>query len=707
MYLFLLEALAFIIGIVIFLLGLIVYYRDRKSSTNKAFFAMMLAGCGLVFTTIVIEFTLQEDFLIYNAVKLSYSSSILMGMFYLRLCGAFPKKEYKSPLWEKIIYLFSFAVIYVLLFTNWVFTGVREYKVGEIFLMPAKKGVTSNQLAYTLSNLWLVALLAIGIAILISKIKKAKGVERLQLQYLLLGTGIFSLYGLLVGPVATFLTQSPFMAYLNPYGLIFLFLFFSYAIVKHRLLDLRLIILKSLVYSFLVLAIASVYILSLTFLIYPLSSSLKISLNVILVLFGFLIAFGFPPFKRLVEEITNNIFYKGRYNPQKLLEEIGEIVNSTIDLSALTSLTLGKLMRDMKIKGAAYILRNTKENQIKEIGFRNLYLSKSILEKAAKETLFTDNIEENSKEKQSLRKQGIALVAPLLMEDRTIGYLVLGEKKSGDMYTSEDLDFLEILAHQLGVSLNSAYLYEDVLEDKRRIEKLLEEQKKLDKMKSEFISITTHEVNTPLAANEGYLSLVLSGRAGKISPEAKVCLKNAYDASRKTYYLLRRMMEASQLEQGELPVNIEPVQLSSHIKGIVKKYLPTARRKKIALIYREGRKIPKVLADKSLMEEVINELVENALKFTESGSIIISTQAKEGKVNFSISDTGYGIPESRLPHIFDKFYQVDTSFTRPVGGTGIGLYVVKLLLALHKEKIAVSSKMGHGTEFSFSLPTAK
>lgn len=254
---------------------------------------------------------------------------------------------------------------------------------------------------------------------------------------------------------------------------------------------------------------------------------------------------------------------------------------------------------------------------------------------------------------------------------------------------------------------------------KRELERARTTISELDQLKNEFISIITHEIKTPVAEIAGYLSIVLEGViGGKIDEEVRNLLKRAYFGVRRLSGLVSALIKTSRIHQ---EVAKTPMEISYLVKRVVEKFIPKAQAKNLTLEYKLPQKIPTpfIAISPGDFEIVLSCLLSNAIKFTPSTRLTRSEQAQEGKiiveikveeirnqesVVVSVEDAGVGIAEKDLPHIFEKFYQADTSYTREVGGVGLGLYIAKSVVEAYGGKIKVKSQEGKGSKFSFSLP---
>ena len=227
----------------------------------------------------------------------------------------------------------------------------------------------------------------------------------------------------------------------------------------------------------------------------------------------------------------------------------------------------------------------------------------------------------------------------------------------------------------------------------------------LDRMKSEFLANMSHELRTPLNSVIGFSELILDGLAGDINQKQKRFLNNIRTSGKTLLQLIDDILDLSKIEAGKMEFHPEELDLNSVIQSAKEIVLPLAKEKKMRFEIEVGEVLPKVIADRKKVEQILFNLVGNAIKFTpEGGSIKISVREEKEESQISVSDTGIGIKEEDLETIFESFRQLDSSVTKKYKGAGLGLAITKRLVQMHNGRIWVESKLGEGTKFTFTLP---
>ncbi len=259
--------------------------------------------------------------------------------------------------------------------------------------------------------------------------------------------------------------------------------------------------------------------------------------------------------------------------------------------------------------------------------------------------------------------------------------------------------------------LGTATDVNDQKQGQEKLQQIIEalEQKKKEaeaatRLKSEFVSNVSHELRTPLNAILGYSSLVLEGTYGDIPDD----LKNPVDGIHRNAFelleLINNLLDLSKMESGQMPIVIESVDLGRLLPEAAQKVAPLLSGKNVALAWSIEDNLKRIQSDPLKIRQIFMNILTNAIKYTEEGSITISAANTDGGILLSIEDTGIGIKEEDLHAIFDAFRQIDGSTTRKVGGSGLGLTIVKNILEALHGTISVRSEFGKGSAFTIFLP---
>ena len=233
------------------------------------------------------------------------------------------------------------------------------------------------------------------------------------------------------------------------------------------------------------------------------------------------------------------------------------------------------------------------------------------------------------------------------------------------------------------------------------------ELQRSDKLKDEFLANTSHELRTPLNGIIGIAESLIDGATGGLSNKTNANLAMIVGSGKRLANLVNDILDFSKLKHQKLELQLKPIGLREIVEIVITLSKPLISNKPLQLINSISLDLPAAHADENRLQQILHNLIGNAIKFTEKGQIIISAKVVNQSFEVIISDTGIGIEESKFSRIFESFEQAEGSTTRNYGGTGLGLAVTKQLVQLHNGKIWVESKIGIGSQFIFTLPIAK
>jgi signal transduction histidine kinase len=243
-------------------------------------------------------------------------------------------------------------------------------------------------------------------------------------------------------------------------------------------------------------------------------------------------------------------------------------------------------------------------------------------------------------------------------------------------------------------------------------------QKAAEKQRADFISTASHEMRTPVAAIEGYLSLAMNTQVSSIDSRARNYLEKAHQSTQQLGKLFQDLLTSSRAEDGRLVNHPRVVEMSEFIKHLSESFQLAAEKKHLivdfviigddGLAQSSAGKVVTPLyyvhVDQDRISEVVTNVFDNAVKYTQAGKITVGLGGNVQNVQVFIQDTGTGIPPDDVPHLFQKFYRVDNSEVRTIGGTGLGLFICKKIVELYGGQIWVESTLGAGSTFRINLP---
>jgi signal transduction histidine kinase len=276
-----------------------------------------------------------------------------------------------------------------------------------------------------------------------------------------------------------------------------------------------------------------------------------------------------------------------------------------------------------------------------------------------------------------------------------LGAITFVAAESGRRYTPDDLGFAQHLARRSAIAIENARLYREAQEAVRA--------------RDQFLSIASHELKTPLTSLMGYAEL-LQRRIGQVDALAerdRRAVRVIAEQTARLNRLIATLLDLSRLQSGQLSIEHAPVDLNALARRIVDETQLVLERHTLELSAPEDGKPLVVTGDELRLEQVLQNLIQNAIKYSPMGGLIrVELEPRDGMARLSVSDQGLGIPPSEQRRIFEKFYRLDPDMTRGIGGTGLGLYICRELVRRVDGRIWVESQPGHGSTFFVEIPVS-
>jgi signal transduction histidine kinase len=290
------------------------------------------------------------------------------------------------------------------------------------------------------------------------------------------------------------------------------------------------------------------------------------------------------------------------------------------------------------------------------------------------------------------------MAVPMVVADKLVGVLDV-QSDQLNHFTGEDVRTQRTLADQIAVAVQNARLYQTQVAT-------ADEARKLDRLKNEFLASMSHELRTPLNSIIGYAEVMLDGVDGDLPDEAMEDVQAIHESGKHLLSMINDILDLAKIEAGRMELDLESVEVSGVAEDVYRITQILVKNKPVQIVLDLDPDLPKVCADRIRLRQVLNNLVSNAVKFTEQGEVRMLAHAdpENNQVLIQVRDTGIGIAEEHLDAVFEQFRQVDGSSTRRAGGTGMGLTITRHLVEMHGGRIWVESVLGKGSTFCLTIP---
>ncbi|KPJ56530.1 hypothetical protein AMJ49_04615, partial [Parcubacteria bacterium DG_74_2] len=341
---------------------------------------------------------------------------------------------------------------------------------------------------------------------------------------------------------------------------------------------------------------------------------------------------------------------------------------------------------------------------------KSIFSKNVVIDKRLKEFLSPPAPEQFANFAQKIARIKNNIFLPIIIKDEVIGGLLFCSRKK--KFEEEEIEILKTFTQQAGIAINNAMMYEKIQSQIRELQAAYQKLKKLDEAKSEFISIASHQLRAPLTAVKGYISMLTEGSYGKLPKTSLSPMKNVYRSNERLLNLVENLLNVSRIESGRIQMNYKQTSLENLISSVVKEMEINAQEKGIYLKFEKSSKkaLPKIKIDPQKIRQVVLNLIDNAIRYTKKGGIEIKVSAKGGsasggKIQIQISDTGEGMSKQELEKIFESFSRGVAGNRFWTEGAGLGLYIARKFVEMHKGKIwAESAGKSKGSQFYVELP---
>ncbi|MGC9599499.1 MAG: ATP-binding protein [Minisyncoccia bacterium] len=684
-------------------IGIYVFLKNPRGIVHRSFFVFTLGIVGWSASMMLVPLTGQ----FWPAIAAFWSGEIVVLGFVL-LAEVFPESR---PLRKRFLFLLLPWFGLVLLTPFGAFIRAARFNAAG-YLEPQHGPL------FPLFGFVVGAYIAWSIVTMVRKYRCLRGIHRVQMRYFAAGACAFLFLAFLSN---TFLPLFGIVEF-NLLGPLFSIVFIAstaYAIVRHQFMDIRIVVQRGLLYAFSIGLIACIFF-GIDFIVRMFTQTEGWADDVAAAIVG---AFGFVWFRRFFERVTDRFFFRNDYDYTAAVRELGRLLHSTIDLAVLLQSLDTFLMRTIKPERSVFSYDAPDKRKVRAFfhGVDESFLEReyedvcvNIFEKKTDQFLLQEwegrwesgqGVSETERRTTlaCAEKLKIGAAVPFMVRGKTAAVMLLGKKLSGDIFRSKDIELLGVLAHQAGMAIENARLYEEARrygeEMEMRVAERTEEVRVMQEAQAKFITDASHELQTPVAILKGNMEILEGSRKGNRKTALGVMSKTIERMSRATDNLLTIVrLNSSKEKLHKQEIIVEDLLGEAYDDCIV-----LAENKGVLLSYASDP--ARVAGDRDKLKEVILNFVSNALKHTpRGGRIALLGKADGGNVLIVVEDTGSGVAPENLPHIFERFYRIKTDGT---SGTGLGLDICRQIIEAHGGTVRAESELSRGSRFVVSLPALR
>lgn len=710
------EIVALLVGtITTSLIALLVFLKNRHSITNKLFLGLTTGIVGWSVTTYFSLHASSDEYTLFW-IRLIMFFVVIQNTCFLLFVRVFPSNQSDIFKRKKYQVAVGYSLITALVaFSPFLFV---DFKNGAPVPGPGMILFLPHAVVFTLG----------GLALLFAKAWKARGAKKVQLQYLLAGTLMMFTLVPLSNFVVPIIFRSNSLVTLSPLYPIIFSMLIAYAIFAKKMFDIRLAVARSLAYILTLVTLLAIY----SFVVFAATSFIfddfSPAVKHTFYLLGVVaLVVTFHPLRLHFDRVTDSLFFRHSYKSEEVLDELGDVISNEVSIKNLVQDAMKIISGAMKVTFVSvYLMGDDKRVERKftvgknDVEMRRAQIIVDALLMEGEAIVINDDIQESSPQLNHILSQAdAALAARLETSKKTIGFIIFGYKQNGDIYHKKDIAMIAVAKDELSVAIQNALRFEEIqkfnetlqakvdeatAELKRSNEKL----KSLDKAKDEFVSMASHQLRTPLTSMKGYVSMVLDGDVGDITPAQRKLLEEAYASSQRMVYLIGDFLNVSRLSTGKFVVEPSDSNVANIVQEEVDQLRATALSRQISLKYEKPSNFPSMVVDETKIRQVVMNFVDNAIFYSKSGSEVKVELTKTAKeVIFKVKDTGIGVPAEERRHLFTKFFRATNARKARPDGTGIGLFMAKKVIVAHSGSIIFETTEGKGSTFGFSLPVDK
>ncbi|MBW7954175.1 hypothetical protein H3C67_05350 [Candidatus Dojkabacteria bacterium] len=715
-----------------FVLAAFVIFKDKKNPVNITFSLFLVGGALWSLTNALFQEALTEQEM-FGWAAASYSAATVMLFFLalfskLMIAGSLGKK---TAIALALTGLISFIVVYI---PDFVLKGVN-FEGKAIIGGPALPLLFATYIAlmfFTLITLYRGMILATAR-------------RKMQLKLVFYGILVVVLIGNTTNLILPSLNVYSLVAFGPSFSLVFLSLV-AVAILKYQLLDIRFLLGRVIYYTLLAALVYIAFYFFVNFYELTFGSTTSIPTLIVGVPIAYAFVLAFSAFDSIVKNYTDTQLINPGYNPLETIDQLTRATNQMLDLQDIAEISLATIAKTIRPSIAGLVI-DTKGSAWKtfshktelDLNSKDYSFIASLFKVDEFKPILLDLLDIDITNSPNLTNQAILkimhrdnihAIVPIKDNENIIGLLALGAKDGNSPYNMQDIRLLEGISGNLGLAINRSLLYREIQQFnkdlQRKVEQATSELKEknsnlevalakieeIRRQERDMIDVMGHELRTPISIVRNAL-MVLDGKfkknAGEIPKEMLgKYLEMAIESVKRELILIETFLSATKVEGNRIQLRLQKIDLNDVVNDSLEALGRDAKTKGLNIIHKPSKEPIYAYADRVRTQEIMDNFVSNAIKYTPRGSITIDVKADKKWVTATVKDTGVGISRQDLEKLGKKFFRAQPHYSATDGarpsGTGLGLYVTFELIDIMNGKRIITSELGKGSTFGFALP---
>lgn len=696
-------------------IAVVTLLKNVRSRVNRLFFCLTIILAIWLTTLLVADLALSASLSLWMLRAAAFTGTLIIP-FLLYFSSAFPVTVKRPGKYFHIVTLGPAIIFMLLAFTPLLVPNV-EIRAGTA--QPTELG-----LLYSLQSLYALIGFVASFVIMLHKIRGLNIRQRAQVRLMIFGLVVALLANFTTGYILAVIETAN--NYSNLVGSLSLLVFIgatSYAIVKHRLFDIRLAITRTIGFALTILVVGTLYsviVLVISLLFFGSDNASFVqngSQLALLIIPTIFVALTFHRIEQYIGKITRHIFYHDAYDLQATIDRLSDALVANNEVKTIMGNSLSVITNALQPEHAYFVTFDANGEIAAEISTERqapAQLPKLLrsLQKFDSNPIVRDELLELSVP-QNLFTEDVALALWLGPKQTPTGVLLLGSRRNGRIYTTQDIDLLRIGAKNLAVALENAKKYEQIsgfaetLKDEveratAKLRRANERLKSLDKLKDDFMSMASHQLRSPATSVHEALHMLNHPALDDQDRERLVSLAEA--SSERLVTVVTTMLNMARLQAGRFTIDRTEADLVHLTEKVIMQTSVVADQKGVKLRFSKPPKPVNLPVDMAKISEAMANYIENAIKYGPAKSIVhISLSSNDKDVRFEVTDHGMGVPEAERDKLFAKFYRATNARQEQPDGNGIGLYVVRSIAEGHGGH-AYYRPLEKGSLFGFSIP---